>query len=291
MKQTDFDKITTNAAAGILAGQELADQAATMAAVIHHADLLKEGRPYLVKPDGTLVNMEGYLPAPVMRRGDVQVHAAVSFAGYINRFKSNDSVIFADQVAQAFTGVLDYHREGATGTAGWARHRVTLKLQPTEAWLEWTGQDKKAMTQADFATWIEERIPDIASPDGADIVTMARNLEARKDVAFKSHIRTDNGSHIFAYSEMVQGSARDGSLTIPADFTLALIPFLGADTYQVTARFRYRLNGSQLALSYELVRIKDVLEKAFADEREDIVSTVEDVTMFNGPAPAAQKAD
>lgn len=254
------------------------------------------GRPFAVLDGGergqVLTNLEGFLKAPVLRRGEVEFHDAVSFAAYVSRFKDDTSLVFADKLSRRFTAVLDYHEPGPDGAARWGRNRAVLPLRHTQSWSTWFAANKKAMNQTDFAQFLEDNIPDIASPAGADIVEIARTLEAKKAVTFESAIRANNGSYKFAYHEDVQGTARGGSLTIPDEFTLGLQPFEGSAKYKVPARFRYRIGqGGQLSLSFDLVRIEDVLEQAFSDTKEVIAQALPELPLFAGPAPKAVTAE
>lgn len=245
------------------------------------------GRPYRLTEDDKVVSLEGFLKRPINRRGEIKVYDAPSFVGYVNRFQNDASVIFVDKVGTTLTGVLDYHEADKDGLADWGRHRVVLALRQTRQWQLWVSQNKQAMSQAAFATFMEENIPDIAEPPGAEIVEMARTLVAKKDVAFESNIlRQTDGSFKFFYMENVQGATHRADLKIPDHFTLMLTPFEGSDQYRVVARFRFRLgDGGKLSLSYELVRIEDVLEDAFQKAAETIVNGVEGTFFVNGPAP------
>jgi uncharacterized protein YfdQ (DUF2303 family) len=247
------------------------------------------GRPYRITEDGKVESLEGYLLKPVMRRGDVEVYDAESFVEYTNRFKTDTTVVFADKVKAAFTGILDYH-EGKDGEdrAGWGRHRVGLTLRPTRQWTTWTGAAKTPMSQALFAQFLEDNIPDIFTPPGALIVEIVRTLEAKKSVVFESNIvRQTDGAFRFIYSEDVQGAAGRGTLQIPSEFQLVLRPFEGSDAVPVVARFRYRLGeGGKLSLWFELVRVPDILEEAFTKELDRIEVGVEEPVIFHGPVPA-----
>jgi uncharacterized protein YfdQ (DUF2303 family) len=286
----NLEQAHTNAAVGYVAGYDRAEEKALLEATIHR--ITENARPYRILADGSLVNMEGYLSAPVMRRADVTVHDSISFAAYIKRFGEDATIIFADKTARSFTSVLDYHEPGVDGLARWGRHRVSLPLRYTPSWLTWTQANKKPMGQIAFSEFLEDNIPDIADPLGAEIVEIARSLEAKKAVEFKSQIRMEDGSHRFTFNEDVSGSAKSGSLEIPAVFTLGLVPFEGATEYKITARFRYRLEGGKLSLWFDLVRLEDTLDAAFFDERDVIANAVgKDTPILAGPAPAVQKAE
>ncbi len=174
------------------------------------------------------------------------------------------------RLAATFQAVLDYHTDPATPS--WNTHRALCALVKTVAWTEWAALNKKVCTQAEFATFLEDHIPDIASPAGATLVELARNFEAAKDVTFQSSQRASDGSITFAYNETVKENVRGATMKVPAEFVLGLAPFEGSPKYQVTARLRYRIaDGGKLTLWYDLLRVQDVLDAAFNDVLADVV--------------------
>ena len=294
----------TNAAAGLIAGEEYERKIVALTAEIQE---FADGRPYRITEAGAIETVERLCFQPTFRRGDVGFYEALSFSRFVKRFRNNSTVIFADALGQSgprFTAVLDYHPGGPEqGTAQWDFFRAVLPLRHTPAWLVWSAANGKQMAQADFAQFLEDNIPDIAEPAGALLVEIARTLEANSAVAFQSHIRADNGSHRFGWVETVTGSAqtaKDGKIDIPAEITLLLQPFEGSKQYQIKARLRYRLAGGKVTLGFDLVRMQDVLKEAFNDELLKIEGEVNgpakagesetiDTPIYNGPAPAAQQ--
>lgn len=281
------NSVPTENAAALLAGEELANTKHKLTSEVHR--LTEHGRPFRVTVDGQLQSLEGFLLAPVSIRGDLGVYDATSFINYVQKFKDADTVIFADKVNRSFTAVLDYH---GVDKARWGRHRAVLAARQTEAWKRWVEADGKRMNQADMAQFIEDNIPDIASPPGAELVEVARNLEAKKDVTFLSTQRPQNGSVNFHYQETVQGSMRGGDLAIPEQFILGLTPFEGCSPYKVTARLRYRIEaGGKLAIWFDLLRVEDIVEEAFKEITEDVTGGVGDTLILAGPAPAKAVAE
>lgn len=182
--------------------------------------------------------------------------------------------------------MIDYHE--ATGAAHWGKHRVTLACAPTEDWTAWSAANGKHLSQVDFARFIEDHIPNIAMPAGNELLLMATTLEAKKNVQFRSSTRLANGEHQFRYEETVEGQAgsQQGTIQIPNEFVLGLEPFQGVGLKRLDARFRYRINQSELKLWFELVRPAEVLEKAFADVVALIRAGVGDTQVLAGAAPA-----
>lgn len=278
--------VPTNAGAGLLAGEEYGRKLTIAAGEIKR---FEDGRPYRIRENGEVEIVERLLPGPIARKGEVTFYEALSFSAFVTRFKNASTVIFADSVGRKFTAALDYNPQGGDSKAAmWDQFRALLPLRHTESWTTWAKVNGVKMTQADFAQFIEDQIPDIAEPAGAKLVEIARTLEAKTDVQFESHIRADNGAHRFAYLENVQGTA-SGNVEIPQEFKLVLQPFDGSKQYPVTARFRYRITAKQLTMWFDLVRLQDVLEEAFNDELLKIAEKVGTETpIFKGPAPAAQ---
>ena len=191
-------------------------------------------------------------------------------------------------VGRRFEAVIDYHEPN--GSAHWGTHRVVLACSPTPDWDAWAKNSAQAKTQVEFARWIEDHIPNIASPAGNDLLLMATTLEAKKDVQFKASTRLQNGEHQFRYEETITGTAgsQSGSIQIPNEFVLGLEPFQGVGLKRVDARFRYRINQGELKLWFELVRAQDVLEAAFAEVVAQIREGLSDTLVVAGAAPTGQ---
>jgi uncharacterized protein YfdQ (DUF2303 family) len=272
----------TETDAAINAGEALA--ALKLTGTVLHAG--EGGRPYRITEGDKVESMERYLAAPVSVRGDVEFYDAQSFVDYVNRFKDEWTLVFADKVARKFTSVLDYHRPTVPR---WGRHRAGYQMRETRAFKLWLAAHNQPMTQAAFATFIEDNIPDIAKPDGATLVEIARTLSAKKDIQFESNIlRQTDGSFKFFYAENVQGSTHRADLKIPDLFELSLAPFEGTNEMKLDARFRYRVgDGGKLSLWFELVRVEDVIETQFDGAQVAIKDGLYNtVLMLNAPTPA-----
>lgn len=299
---TDLDNLdkvkaaTTNAGATALlafqAGQDLARAEANTTGTVHYADEAKKGSPFLIRTDGTLVPIEGHLPAPTAIRGRVEFHDGASFSEYVNRFKDAGTTVFADRTKLAFAAVLDYHVAHPTDSdptePRWGRHRAGYAIQLTDEWKEWAGANGKEMNQLAFSSWFEDRIPDILEPAGAVIVELSRSFEAKKDVQFSGRINPDVGSVSLLYTEDVSGVPREGSIMLPRTFKLSIEPFQGAEKVTIDARIRFRVTDGKVMLRYELVRYKHVLEDAFNEELADITAQLgEGTVILAGTEPPA----
>lgn len=247
--------------AALVAGEEIGELKARGS--VHTA--VPGGLPFTLVPQGyELKTLEEHLPAPLRTRAVIRTDDAPSFVAYVNRYKDGTTVVFADLAGRKFEAVIDYHYVYGPR---WGSHRVTLASAVTPDWDAWTKHSGQQKSQVDFARWIEDHLPNIADPAGAELLLIATTLEAKKDVQFKSSTRLQNGEHQFRYEETITGTAgsQSGSIQIPNEFVLGLEPFQGVGLKRVDARFRYRINQGELKLWFELVRAQDVLEAAFAE--------------------------
>jgi uncharacterized protein YfdQ (DUF2303 family) len=231
-----------------------------------------------------------YAAHPRRKTGTVHVQDALSFIEYIGRHRIPATEVFADLSRMGLVGVINGNGESVPdddnpGKCGHGDHRVILELMPTDAWKVWTARDKTPMGQSDFAEHLEDNAGDVVHPDAATMLEVAQSLLATTSADFKSAIRLDNGEVQFRYEETITARAgQAGDLGIPATFTIALAPFEGCDPVEVVARFRYRINGDRLVLSYALLNPQDIARRAFLDHVDAVRNEIEPPIFHGRPA-------
>jgi uncharacterized protein YfdQ (DUF2303 family) len=234
-----------------------------------------------VRAGYNLVPIAEYLDRPARVQQTVTLHQPASFSAYVNAFKDADTLITADLQAKSLTAILDYHKAGADEPR-WGSHKAVYECRHTVEWNTWMAINKKPFDQADLAQFIEDNLPDIATPAGAVILEMTKTLEVKKNVEFSSAVRLDNGQVQAIYVEDVKGTSEKGSLQLVDRFTLALAPFEGSPKYALEARLRYRLADGQLMLWLDLVRPHKVIEDAFTQIVKGIETDVPGVRLVHG---------
>lgn len=221
-----------------------------------------DGRvPYVVVPEGYEVkDLENLLPFPKRKHADVTVSATDSFIAYAKKHGSLDEcVIYAEIDSEQSKCILRALMNDNGETAPkWRDHRCTFAPALSVEWKRWTGSNKKQMTQADFAAWLEDNQGDVrsvnGSPTGADILAMAQAFEVNADKRVKSHINLQSGGVRFEFVEDETKDTRT-SMEVFRRFTLAIPVFDGSsDAYPVEARLKYRDNGGKVTFWYELIR-------------------------------------
>lgn len=217
----------------------------------------------VVVPNGGSVRVldtDRFLSSPRRKEGAVALLDAESFAAYVNRHETDDSLLYADPVHHTVTAVLNDHGTGA----GWRDHRAVLALARTTAWERWRSRSGLVGEQEKFAEHIEDSMADIAEPPAADLLELAQSFQATTKASFAQGMKLANGQRQFAYEETVDAKAGEkGRLTIPAEFLVVVAPFEGAEASTIAARLRYRLREGTLSIGYVLDRPEDFERAAF----------------------------
>ena len=240
--------------------------------------------PAVLVPEGYRVELfENHRESPLRIEQHVAADTAAAFCAYVQRFGDENSVIFANLAASSLTAILDYHLPPAQ--PDWCRHRITYACPHSKEWETCTKKSGVQMNQAQFAEFIEDGLIDIVEPAGAEMLEVAKTLDARSNVRFKSGIRLDNGETQLIYEEFIDGAAgAKGHLKIPQTIKLALRVFLGEDAYGVEARFRYRIKEGALTMWYELVRPHRIVEDSFGGILARIREQIDDIPLYEATA-------
>lgn len=253
---------------------------------------LETGKVYLVhNGDGTsrLHDLTGdtYRDTPRRKTGTTTVRDVASFLAYWGKHSyDQESEIYADRDTLRLTAVLDGH--GPHGAdPGWCQHRLVLQLRHSDAWQAWASASGRMLSQLAFAEFIEDHRADVRDPSAADLLEMAQEFHATKNVTFKAGALLKSGQRKLQYVEQIDASAgQRGDIVIPDAFDLALAVFDGAtEAEQVTARLRYRIDtDGRLGLGFVLDQLTDVVAAAFEGVVAEVTAGVTVPVLRGTPA-------
>lgn len=223
-------------------------------------------------------DLEKYLPKPRRERGTVNLSTVDDLVSYLERFGDERTTVWVHPTSGRVESVLDDHlpalrsqtktddaliSEVAPAVPGHGDHRAVLTLITTPEWEIWNREDSNTFNQVEFAEHIEANGKEIVKPSAAEMLEIAQNFHAVSGATFRSAKRLDNGETQLQYDETISATAgKSGQLNVPASFELAISPFVGEPLYKVNARFRYRVSGGKLTLSYLLERPDDIVRDA-----------------------------
>lgn len=235
----------------------------------------REGAYAIVPAGARLESLENLQGAPDYTRAERRLTDLASFLAYLNRFADSESTVYADPDQSRLVAILDHPIET---DPRWGAHRAVYGCPLSRSWQAWIQNNGEWMGQADFAQHIEDNLPDILipsdvqdAPSGADMLEIARTLEAKREANYKSGVRLDNGDFQIAYQEETTGSAGpNGQLEIPETFYLGLPVYKGGDHYKVSTQLQYRIRDGVLKLRYRMYRPEDIQDEAF----DGVVDTV-----------------
>ncbi len=231
------------------------------------------GIPYVIIPEGyKREDLESLLPSPARKRDNVITTDSDSFIYYTKKHGSlDDCTVYAEINSETnrFNLVAVINDHGAD-VAQWRDHRCTFNPKLSVEWARWIGKNKQTMSQSDFATWLEDNLPDIANvpgmPTGAEILSMSLGFEANSDKRLRSKINLQNGSVRFEFVEDETKETRV-SMEVFERFTIGVPVFDGSsNAYPLEARLKYREKDGKVTFWFELIRQDRVFKTAVMDE-------------------------
>lgn len=237
---------------------------------------------------------EGYRERPRLRVGTAILTHIDSLIDHVNRFKDEDSALFAwdDRKAPSITALLDYHRAGPEADPRLGKHRSRFDFPLSDEWKAWTEADGRQFGMAEFAAFLEDRIIDVIELIGGEdalpedlarfinicggnvaspskLVELSRGLKVNEKSAVKEAINLSTGeAQIQFQAEHVDEYG--APLQVPNLFLIGIPVFKGGPLYRLAARLRYRKTAGPLSFFYELWRADRTFDHAFAEACERV---------------------
>lgn len=241
----------------------------------------RDGRKFLVIPDKASVrdiSDEHDLKVGVPRyvKQAVILQTQDSLVEYVNRYKTDDTVLFADIAANSILATVDYH---AKDKAAHVAHRAMLTLPFSEEWGLWTRISGQLKPQLEFARFIEENGADVRAPDAAELLEAVRDLQANRKVNFIKAVRTSSDNENFEYQDETKTTTR-GGIELPTKFKLGLPVYFGEPDTEVFAFLRWKLDDGALTLGIALHRAEHVRQAVFKQIVDGVASRTQCVAVF-----------
>lgn len=243
--------------------------------------------------------IDEYAERPDRKTGTAELQTLASFCEFVNLHKDDHTVVFADvanRKAPAMLAVLDYHDDKGPR---FGAHRARYAFPVSEEWTAWMLAAEKQFTQADFAAFMEDRVPDVAPPESAvasvqtfagqigiklataqQLMNLSRELSIKATQKVKSATNLSSGEATVAFEEEHQ-DGNGGSVKVPGGFALQIPVFRGGVSYQVPVRLRYRIQGGQVIWSFKLSRIDPIWDDAVTESCNTVVEKTT-VQLFRG---------
>lgn len=224
---------------------------------------------YAIVPDGAnLVDLEPFKGMPRRIRQTNNFLALDSFTKYVAKWEDSGATeIFADHNSFKFKAVIDYHNPKVEG--GWQAshcdHIAYYTAKMSDEWTAWSNISNRALAQAVFADFLEERAVDVVKPDGARVLETVLDLRAHIEGSFASKSVLSNGSREFAFTETVEQVTSKGIIKLPELMTLNIPIFDRGDKYKMEVRVRFRIEDAKLRFFIKIVDAPQIKDQVFFD--------------------------
>ncbi len=245
-----------------------------------------------------------YRANPLHRDGTAVLTQLPSFIALVNRFKFDNSAIFAvdDLKEPSLTAIFDYHPENVDADGvihpqpvQSMRHKATYAFPLSKEWQAWFSKDCKPMSMGEFAAFLETHIVDVSDDpvtawsDQAQRFAKANRATTTDSIATPTRL-VDLSLKFRIYEtaescEAVNLTSGETQLTFvsehkqadgkPVDFPKLfsiIIPIFARSAvfYRIIARLRYRLANGKPVFWFELWRPDLTFEQAFNEAIEQV---------------------
>lgn len=248
--------------------------------------------------------LEKDLPAPKRRKVWYQAADLPSFVSLTNRWKTSSAIILVradykdNSVSAQMRTVFNPAPAGADPKAAGHADDVVDYFFPIgdqiKVWLE---NNKKPMSQADFAAFLEDNGPDLAiAPaktseldlpslpqggvkfsDPAEVATVARNLQINSTESYTAANKLESGEMELSFSVQHTSTTAKGKgkVIVPPWFLIRVPAFQDDQPRFFAVRLRYRAQSGSVVFFYELWRPADVFRKTVDINAEATVKETE----------------
>lgn len=244
--------------------------------------------------------LDQYLPNPERRQGTARLTSLESFIEHVNRFKDQDSALFATIDDPSIQCVFDYHRATAAGLPRFGEHRSGYTFPLSDEWRAWLdAASDESLSQEEFAMLLEERIFDVLDPDAAGpralelaetlgiklaspqrLLEVSRGFSVRAGLSVLQAQTVSSGETIMKFEERHE-SADGGPLSVPGGFVIGIPVFKLGAPYQLPVRLRYRLRDRKVTWSIDVRRAELVKQDAI-NEACELVRDETELPLFYG---------
>jgi uncharacterized protein YfdQ (DUF2303 family) len=241
------------------------------------------GEQIALPQDHTILPPDFANDVPNTQAAEVQVGTVGSLVDYIGIHRMNPAV-FAEPQGCRIVAIMDWH--DSLNCTGWGDHRATYEIQKTRQWRDWMAISGKLLSQTEFCEFIEEHLDDIHKPAAADVLSIATNLQGKRNVAFKSVQNLTTGDKQLVWEETTEakGGAR-GDAKVPSQIVIRIPVFRGAEettTFDLTVLLRYRIDDGKLRFEAKILHSEKVTDLAFDRLVTDFQEKVDDVPVYIG---------
>ena len=199
----------------------------------------RPARPFSLVPEGYTVQPIEEAALPDFPSGNAMLNDAASFAAYVKRFNTPDTMLFLT-AGDVFKAALDYHGVTEAGEPyhGTVAHSASYTLQHSPEWKFWNGIHDKWLSQAAVIELLEEHRADILTPSAADLIRVAEDFKSSAAAEYVTRYnRVTQTTELIAKEQENQRGAHE--ITPPGDILISLPVFSNGTKVDVVGLFSW----------------------------------------------------
>jgi hypothetical protein len=220
---------------------------------------LPNGKVGFIVPEGMhLIEVGEHDPKlPCNIQTDVKLHDEYSFKSYINRFKNNETTVFAAPGFLAagrgayFAAAVDYHGESEVNRN---EHHVNYHPRYSDEWKLWTAGH--SFDQEGFAEFIEENRKDVKEPAAGVLLDLIRNFKATRKIQYDKAFHEKDGSVKLTYEDETDAQ---GEIVVPDMMKVGIPVYFNGPAYALQLFMRYRVGSGKVSFGLKPDR-QDIIE-------------------------------
>jgi uncharacterized protein YfdQ (DUF2303 family) len=235
---------------------------------------------------------EKWLNRPRRKRGKFVFADVKSFAAYFKEHKEEGSRVFVHYNTGKVEGVLNFHGDDG---ADWLDHCAFLDMPYSKDWTALMEKNKEAMTQLEFAEFLEEFEHLFVSPHGADLLEMITNLEAKANVQFRSGVKLQSGQIKLMYDETIDmkgGSTgvQTGVIEMPRILVMSVKLFQTEEPVTLEAFLKFKIENRAITFSIQLRHLEKVIQELYDKLQDEIDEACETKSFLVPPNAFVNRA-
>ena len=220
-----------------------------------------------ILPEGAReISTEKFQSFPNRIRRWVRLETIKAMADYHKRFANEQTCCYVSRRSETIVMVID---EPSLEVAAWEDHGARLPLENSQEWHAWRANDRRDLSQIEFAEFLEDHLEDLAS-HGDVVFDAVTAFQVKRDEKFKSAIDLGTGEIEFSYERHNQPTS---PVSLPRKISLGIpIYDASAEALKFDVRLKYRQRDGVLKFRYEIVRPERVIEEAFRSIEDELAS-------------------
>lgn len=246
--------------------------AETIAALAREADRgivqinYDDGRSFIVRPNNSVLDEITHpnarpQPVPQFVGQTVYVQTADSLIAYVNRFKTADTMLFANlEDDGSIVAVIDYHKpDPVKAKADFTKHRAVFDLGLSHEYEVWSTNDDVWFKQAKFARFLTENSMDIVlPPGGSNLHELVLDLEGEANLRVVKRMRSAHSGQGASGSQVEKRINSATGEGLPAEFTVRIPIFTGEPAVDIRTFFKDEVTDGGIMLGYQLSRLEQI---------------------------------